>query len=149
MDEKAQTPVIGSIMLLILAVLAWLLIGRVWKSDVAFCREVFEGLVNGNPSVASHIDWAHLQATGVNVGATYASLPASQDQWRYERTFIQKFAEGFRQAGGQLAAFRHWRVHAREDDRVVIAADDETKQKTLLLTVSATRPKKLEAMQWQ
>jgi len=104
--EQRELPVMGSVMVVILALAAWLLVGRLFKSDVVFCRGILQGLAEGNVSVASQIDWERLKAVGVDVGATYRSLTTSQDQQRYQRMFVQKFAEGFRQAGGRLAAGR-------------------------------------------
>jgi len=148
-NEKAQAPVIGSIILVLIVIAGWLLSRLVFTSDVAFCREVLKGLATSDMQVISKIDWEHLSAVGVDVGATYRALPTPQDRLRYERTFVQKFSEGFRQSGGRLEAFRDWRLQAREGDRALVAVESEAKQKTLVFSVSAARPKKVEAIQWQ
>ena len=147
--EKPGTPVIGSIALAILAAVVLVVIARIVQSDVAFCREVFRGLVEGKPSVQRRIDWEHLSALNVNVGATYTRLPNDQERADYRRTFIEHFSKGFRQVGGTTAGFRHWRVLARKDQKVVVAADYEAKQKTLLMSVPASGTRKLETIQWQ
>lgn len=144
-----QKPVMGSIALALLAVAGGVFIMRLRESDVRFCRALLEDLADGKPSVNRQIDWARLVALDVDVGATYAQLPSDQERARYRRAFIEHFSKGFRQAGGASKGFRHWRVHAREAQRVVVAADYEARQKTLLMTIPASGPKKLEAIRWQ
>lgn len=147
--EKTQTPVVGLLVLVLLAAAAAMGVMRMSKTDVEFCRKVLNGLVEGRPSVQRWIDWEHLKALEVDVGATYTHLASDAERAQYRRAFVESFSKGFRQANGVLNAFRHWRVHERGDGRIVIAVEYEAKQKTLLLSLPASGKKKLEAIQWQ
>ena len=118
------------------------------RGDIAFCREVFTGLANGKTSVRSAIDWEHLNAINVDVGATYQQLPQGEDRSRYQEVFIQNFSAAFQRAGGRPSAFRRWRVSAHQGGRTVVAADYPAKQKTLLFTVSTASGRHIEAIQW-
>ena len=111
--------------------------------DVRLCRQVLAQLVNGNLAVGRAIDWAHLQALDVDVGAAYAALPNRPEQLNYERAFIRNFAEGFRKSGGRLGAFTHWRA---EPDGTV-SADYSAKQKTLVFRLSGRR--QVDGITWK
>ncbi len=113
--------------------------------DVRFCRRTLAQLVNSDLSVSRAIDWPHLQALEVNVGATYAALPNRQEQVSYEQAFIRSFAQGFRQSGGRLNGFTRWSV-ARDG---TVSADYPAKQKTLVFHLSAGRPHQLEGIGWK
>ena len=113
--------------------------------DIRFCRRVLGQLVNGNPSVSRVIDWAHLQALDVNVGATYAALPNQQEQLNYERAFVRNFAVGFRKSGGQLSAFTHWRA---EPDGTV-SADYPAKHKTLVFRLTGSGRHQVDGIAWK
>jgi len=124
------------------------LLMRMSRGEVAVGREIFQGLVTGKPSVQKRIDWAHLSAVGVEVGATYTQLPNEQAKAKYRRFFVEYFSKGFRKAGGSPKAFVRWRIQERTPAWVVVAADYPAKQKTLLLTM-ATSGRKLQGIQWQ
>lgn len=148
MDTR-QMPVTGSIVLLLLVAAGGMAAVHLSRSDVTFCREVLTALAQGRPSVKPRIAWERLQAVGVDVGATYAQLPSDQDRAQYRQTFVESFSRGFQQSGGAVNGFRHWRVKERSNARVVIAVDYVEKGMTLLMTVPASGPKKLETIQWQ
>ena len=114
-------------------------------SDVRLCRRVLVQLVNANPSVSRVIDWDHLQALEVNVGATHAVLPTRQEQMNYEQAFIRSFAEGFRKSGGQLSAFTHWRA---EPDGTV-SADYPAKHKTLVFRLTGSGRHQVDGIVWR
>jgi hypothetical protein len=136
----------------ILAVIgAGLLIGltRIGRSDVRFCREVLEGLVNGRPAVHRRIDWGRLQAAGVDVGTTYSALPNAKERVQYEQAFIANFARGFAQAQGRVSDFHDWRVAAREPGGVVVAADFKDSGRSLLFLVGTQGARKLAALEWK
>lgn len=148
--EKPQTPVIGSIALVLIAAAAVLLVMRRGAGDVAFCRTVLTGLVNGKPSVvAQRLDWEHLNALGLDVGATYTSLPNDAERKQYRQAFVRSVSSEFKRVGGTAKGFSRWRLHGREPGRVVVAADFPAKGKTLLMTLPASGTKKVQALQWQ
>lgn len=147
--ETKRTPLIGYAVWLMVAAIVLLFVLRLSQGEVAFCRNVFRNLVNGSQSAQRHIDWEHLKAVGVDVGKTYTELPNDQARAQYRKAFVSNFAMGFRRTEGNLGAFRRWRVQGRDGDRIVVAADYETKQTTLLLSIPASGKKQLEAIQWQ
>ena len=112
--------------------------------DIRFCRRALAQLVNMNLSVGRSIDWAHLQALEVNVGATYAALPSRQEQADYEQAFIRNFAGGFRKNGGRLDGFTRWRVASDG----TVSADYPAKQKTLVFHLSGGKGRQLEGLGW-
>ncbi len=142
-----EAPVAGSIILVILAIACAIVVTRWSSHEVGFCRSTFTTLASGQTSAHRLIDWSHLQALDINVGATYRGLPNDAARRDYERAFIRNFAIQFQQAGGTPAGLTNWRLQARTPARVTVAAD--TKQKTLLLSIPASGTKKLVAIQWQ
>ena len=149
MPEKRPIPMTGSIVLLLLVAAGGMVAVHLSRSDVTFCREVLTALAQGRPSVKPRIAWERLQAVGVDVGATYTQLPSDQDRVQYRQTFVQSFSREFQQSGGAVNGFRRWRVKERLKGRVVVAADYVEKGMTLLMTVPASRPKRVESIQWQ
>ena len=168
-----RIPVGGSLTLLVVgaAAIAVALSGR--RTEVTVCRETVRGLIDGSPRVGRSIGWERLQAMGVDVGATYRRLPNERDRSEYRQAFIGQFREGFRRAHGQADGFRHWRVQQRLGERVIVAADYtpstrpsagsglaqdsalrtepaglQPHHRTLMLTVPASGPKKVEKMDW-
>lgn len=142
-------PVMGTIVLLLLAAAAAVFIMRISQSEVGFCREVLKGLAEGKPSVKGRIAWERLRALDVDVGATYQALPNEVERSKYRQAFVLSFSQGFRRQGGSVKAFQRWRVHERRGTQVVVAADYPAKQKTLLMGIPASGPRKLETIQWQ
>ena len=107
-------------------------------------------LVNGSPSAQARVDWAHLKAMGVDVGATYTRLPNDRERDRYREAFIEHCSRGFRQSSGAgVEVFVRWRRVAQKDGRIVVAADYPAKQKTLLVGLSGDWFKKVVSLQWE
>lgn len=119
------------------------------RGDVDLCRDVFRGMVQGNVAVARRIDWAHLQALHVDIGAQYSQITDPKVQSVYRQVFINRFAEGFKYGGGQAVSFVNWRLKERTPQGVVVAADYPAKQKILLFTLSTSGPKRVTAIRWQ
>ena len=136
--------IIAALVLMPLALLLW---GA--KSDVKFCQHVFRGLVQGQMAVQRHIDWSRLKALEADVSAVYLKIPREQERSQFRAVFIVGFSKGFAQVEGKAHAFQHWRVVERKPERVVVAADYVDKGKTLLFTVSTSRPRKLIGLQWK
>jgi hypothetical protein len=116
--------------------------------DVALCRRIFAQLAGGRLSVAPHVNWGALKALEVDVGATYKALKESADQGSYRHAFIIGFGQGFRGAGSRPSQFVNWRVVARDGQQVTVAADFPKHRKTLLLVLSGSGKRQLEAIQW-
>lgn len=149
MSNDQKIPMIGYAMLGLVAIAGVAFVARASRSEVGFCREVLKGLAEGKPSVKGRIAWERLRALDVDVGATYQALPNEEERAKYRQAFVLSFSQGFRQQGGAVKAFQRWRVHERRGTQVVVAADYVSKQKTLLMGIPASGPKKLETIQWQ
>ena len=119
------------------------------QRDIRAAQRILAGLAAGKVSVTRAIHWEQLQAIDLDVGSTYAQLPNDIERRAYQQSFVANFAEGFRQAGGRMKAFRGWRIQSRQPERVVVAVDDTLRGKTLVLSLSASAPKRLEGVQWQ
>lgn len=135
--------------LVLIAAAVGLLIMRRGAGDVEFCRTVLTGLVNGKPSVAQRLDWEHLNALGLDVGAAYTNLPNDEERKQYRQAFVRSVSSEFKRVGGTAKSFSRWRLHGREAGRVVVAAAFPAKGKTLLMTLPASGTKKVQALQWQ
>lgn len=147
--KRRETPVMGSILLLVLAVTVAVLVARMGRGDVAFCRDVLRDLAQGKQSVRTHIAWDRLSAVGVDVGTTFSRLKDAQQRMNYQRAFIAQFAGAFQRSGGDPRAFVKWRIHAQGAGQTVVAADYPSKQKTLLMGLSGGWNKKVTSIQWQ
>lgn len=147
--EERQVPMIGSVILVLVAVLGWVVWAQRGKSDVDFCRDVFARLMQGKPAVASKIDWEHLKALGVDVGRAYTRLPDTTQKANYRKAFIAGAALGFRQAKAMPAAFTNWRVMGSQNGHVMVAADYPAKQKTLVMARATTGKKLVDSIQWK
>jgi hypothetical protein len=122
---------------------------RYSEGDVSFCRSVLQNLVRGKPAAQRQIEWTQLKALDVDVGAIYSQLPSDQEKRDYRLAFISRFAEGFRQGGGQLSVFGPWRVAEPKDGMIVVAADVPQAKRTLLFQISNASGRKLVGLQWQ
>lgn len=149
MTADRSVPMIGYTVLGLVAIAGLVFVARASQGEVGFCREVLKGLAEGKPSVKGRIAWERLLALDVDVGATYQALPNEEERAKYRQAFVVSFSLGFRQQGGSVKAFQRWRVHERRGTHVVVAADYPAKQKTLLMGIPASGPKKLETIQWQ
>lgn len=130
---------------IVLMVLAGLLVMTVRsRDDVRLCKRVFAGLVKGDVSVRSAIEWTQLKALDVDVGAAYSAL-SPEDQAAYQEAFIKRFAEGFRQGGATARAFTRW----RREDAGTVAVDYRAKQRTLLFRLTGRQPARIAGIAWQ
>ena len=150
MDTSQQTTLRYAVVML---VAAGLVVGALkWmnrsQDDVSFCRQVFRGLVSGSGSVQSRIDWEHLKALDVDIGAAYTKYADEKGKASYRKSFIRGFSYGFAQSHAKPESFVRWRVQERTEGHVVVATDYEGKGKTLLLTIPASGKKKIQAIQW-
>ena len=148
MDAQGM-PIAGSIALAFIIAAGAVFVMRDRASELRVCQDVLRGLIDGNPRINRSIAWERLRALGVDVGSAYRQLPNEQERSAYQRAFIALFAQGFRRANGQANGFSRWRVQRRAGERVIVAADYEPHHRTLLLTVPASGPKRIESMQWQ
>ncbi len=118
------------------------------SAEIRVCRSALEGLSRGQAWAQGRVDWNRLSAMGMNVGATYASLPNDRERARYRQAFITQFSKGFKGTGASARDFINWRVVERETDRIVVAADYPGKGKTLLMTITARGKQRVESIQW-
>lgn len=132
------------------ALLAVAVVLRALEPPQRMCQRALSALAGSRQSAARFLDWEHLTALEVDVGAQYLALPNAQERSRYRLFFIRGFGAGFKEAGATPATFINWRVEGDADGRAVVAADHATQQKTLLLHV---RPvflgKKIDRIEWK
>lgn len=128
----------------LVALLAW------WglQGEVERCRRIVTRLAQGDPAVASEIDWEQLTAPDLDAGAAYRALTDPRDRRAFQRIFIGSFSAGFEYAQGRSAIWRRWRVVERKEDAVVIAAEHAT-GKTLLFEMGGLERKRLRSIRWQ
>ena len=150
MSRSEHSVLIGSVVVVLIAAAGVTAILRFSQRDVDFCHAVLADLAAGRPWINRHLDWERLTVMGVNVGDTYSHLSNTKEKADYQRAFIQQFARGFEQAGGDIHAFINWRLAAGNgsEDRVVIA-DYPAKQKTILFRLSESGKRRVTAIEWQ
>lgn len=149
MEEREVSPVTMAVVGALLLTAAVVFVLRVHNAEAAFCRQLLADLVTGKAAVRERIDWEHLKAFGTDVGAEYAKLATAEEKRLYQTAFVQQFSAGFRQGGGDVRSFTHWRVLEKQQDQVVVAADQEAKHQTLLFQVASGGPQQLMGLQWQ
>ena len=146
--KKKTYPGLGYVVVTMTAMGA-LLFGIKWlHRDVEFCRSVFRGLAHGRAAVQQHIDWEHLKAVGVDVGATYTGLPSDLERERYRQTFVLAFSRGFELTGARATNFVNWRVAERQPDTITVAADYPLTKQTLLFVIPSAGTKRIGAIRW-
>ena len=146
---KSPRPLVGSLILVGLMVFGAVIFAQRGKDSVTFCQRVLKELIAGRSAVSANIDWNHLQAVGVNVGAQYTALPNDQERAKYRQTFVSGFAHGFAQAKGNIKDFTHWQIEGQNAHQITVAANYDLKHKVLLMTIPASGKKMLESLQWQ
>jgi hypothetical protein len=104
------------------------------QRDVRFARETFESLAQGNTEVADKIDWPVFTALGDNLGVSYTALPTEVEKQRFTTQFITQFAASFRESGGNVDQFTHWRSSYQDSQKTEVSADSPNG--ILTLTVS-------------
>lgn len=101
--------------------------------DTSFARSTFVSLLKGDNEVQSKIDWATLNAGGINAGAAYSILDDPQKQ-DFRNSFVTQFSSAFRNDGRSVEEFTNWRVTFHDDTRTEVAADSP--RGVLAITVS-------------
>lgn len=147
--EKTQPPILEYGILAAVVIASLLFIYQIKTQDINLARSVLTGLAGGRYGVEKYIDWENLKGLEVNVGATYNKFPNQIEKVGYKRSFIQNFAVGFKQAKGDLRAFTNWRVYSKNSSEVVVAADYQGRNKTLLFAIPAAGKKKITSIQWK
>jgi hypothetical protein len=143
-----------AILIVVIIALASGLFLRIKNRDIDFSRRVFYYLTTGRNAAQAMIDWQNLKAVGVDVGATYSDLPNDNERTNYRKAFINRFALGFQNTGGNFKSFINWRAYPKPYGQdcancAVVAADYQGKDKTILFTLSKDGRKKLKAIQWK
>jgi hypothetical protein len=119
------------------------------KDDVSFCRDIFRGFVTGSQSLQGYVDWQHLKALGLDVGATYSKLPNQQEKDDYRREFYKNFSASFKRNNGAFSAFTNWRIYSQNSSGTIIAVNYNLKSKTALFTLSGSGNKQLTDIKWE
>jgi hypothetical protein len=96
------------------------------KTDVVFAREVVEGLLGGDQSVAESLDWENLKVLGADAGRTYRELPNDENRAEVREGFIEEFSESFKTSGASVGKLKNWREQGKEGDTTVVAVDTGT-----------------------
>ena len=96
------------------------------KADAVFAREVAEGLLNGDQSVAESLDWENLKVLGADAGRAYRELPNDESREDVREGFIEEFSESFKASGASVGELKNWREQGREGDTTVVAVDTAT-----------------------
>jgi hypothetical protein len=117
--------------------------------DINFCRKVFNGLVSNSYPAERFIDWKNLKVIDVDVGANYSGLPNEKQRTEYRKSFFAGFSLGFKQLKGSREAFTNWRIHKKDSDKVVVAADYPLYNKTILFGISKSPKPLLISIQWE
>ncbi len=143
MRSDGRVPV-GAVVGIGVVVALGLFVANFMGRDVKLCKRVLTGLIQGNHAVRQHIDWGHLTALDVDVGATYTQIQDAQKQAAYQHVFVQKFAEGFAQAKADASVFTGWRAQGNG----TVAVDYPAKNKTLVLRLSESG-KQVAGFSWQ
>lgn len=145
--KERDKPILEYALLILVLIAGIVFLVRLKNQEIYLCQKVFTGLVKGSHRIEKVIDWQELKALDVDVGVTYSQLPNEKERSGYKKAFIANFSKGFKQAGGRLNLFTHWRIYERDAEKTVVAADYLGHNKTILFSVSKGR-KKLIAIQW-
>lgn len=96
------------------------------KADAVFAREAVEGLLNGDQSVASALDWENLKVLGADAGRAYRELPNDENRADVREGFIEEFSESFKASGANVGGLKNWREQGKEGEATVVAVDTAT-----------------------
>jgi hypothetical protein len=142
--------ILVSVAFLILLVAVAFVYSPTPKTDLDFARMVFKGLIAGDVSVADDIDWSSVELMGYNVAAQYSTYSEAEARKAYAEALIRNLSNSFAQTGGKIADFTNWREHKVKDNSVILAADYEKKDATMLLrVVRVDGERKLNGLRWQ
>ncbi len=112
------------------------------KADVVFARESVEALLDGDTNAADAFDWENLKVPGADAGAAYSEMPDDENRTEFQKGFIEKFSESFKQSGATTSDLKNWREAAREGERTVVAVDTTT-GKTMRVVVTRREGRQL------
>jgi len=146
--EKKEIPILEYTVLAAVVIAALLFIYQIKTRDINLARSVFRGLVNGRYGVEKNIDWENLRGLDINAGAAYSKFSTGLEKAGYKRAFIQSFSSGFRRSEGNFKSFVNWRIYSKDSDKIIVAADYQGHNKTLLF-VFPKSGRKLASIQWE
>ena len=146
--EKKEIPILEYTVLAAVVIAVFLFIYQIKTRDVNLARSVFGGLVGGRYGVERNIDWENLRGLDINTGVVYSKFSTEIEKVGYKRAFIQSFSAGFKYSQGDLKSFVNWRVYSKDSDKIIVAADYQGYNKTLLFAFSK-RGRKLASIQWE
>ena len=147
--ENKEVPVLEYTILAAIIIACLLFVYQAKTRDINLARSVLNGLAGGRYEVEKRIDWDNLKGLDVNAGAAYSKFPNEIEKVGYKRAFIQNFAIGFKRANGNLQSFTNWRVYSKDNSQIIVAADYQGHNKTLLFAIPATGKKKVNSIQWK
>ncbi len=116
---------------------------------VALCRTTLAQLASGEVEADRAIDWEHLNALAMDVGAEYRKMPKGHEQTEYRRAFVEYFAQGFKASHGSLDQFTNWRVEAREKGWTTVMADYKDANLMLEFGVAHEGRPQIRSIQWR
>jgi hypothetical protein len=96
------------------------------KPDADFAREAVEGLLAGDVAVASAFDWENLKVPGADAGAAYQEMPDDENREEFQKGFVEKFSESFKQSGASVSDLKNWREQSKQGETTVVAVDTTT-----------------------
>jgi hypothetical protein len=96
------------------------------KADVDFAREAVEGLLDGDVASADAFDWENLKVPGADAGEAYQEMPDDENREEFQKGFIEKFSESFKQSGASVSDLKNWREESRGGERTIVAVDTTT-----------------------
>ena len=96
------------------------------KPDAVFAREAVEGLLAGDAAVVEAFDWENLKVPGADAGAAYQEMPDDENREEFQKGFVEKFSESFKQSGASVNDLKNWREQSKEGERTVVAVDTTT-----------------------
>ncbi len=147
--DKKDTPILEFSVLTAVVIAFLFFIFQIKTGDINLARSVFNGLVGGRYNVEKYIDWERLQGLTINAGAAYSKFTTQQEKTGYKKAFIQSFSKSFKQVGGKFRSFVNWRIDAKDNNQIIIAADYQGRNKILLFTFSGGVRKRLTSIQWK
>lgn len=104
-------------------------------NNVDFAKTVFSGLVNGDQSVQSLIDWEVFRAGPSNVATSYNAQTSDSGKATFRTSFIFSFGQGFRATGSTAAGMSNWGQTSEDANWAVVQATNPGRG-NLIMTIS-------------
>jgi hypothetical protein len=117
--------------------------------DIVFARRVFTGLVNGEESAQSLIDWPNFKAVGQDIGTTYSRLVEGKPREVYRKAFILNFSLVFKSSGGRLDPSLLWSVRERTTDSATVSLKTPSGRFLLFGISQKGKIRKLVNLKWE